>query len=122
MISFHDKRLRWALAALILLAFPVSALMAQTAGARLEGIVKDQSQAVIPGVTVTAVNENTGISYTSLTNDTGLYVFVTLPPGTYTLTCELQGFKRYVNKGLTLNVGATATVNIVLEPARSPMR
>ena len=115
MSRFHDRRLRWAIAVLILLAVPASALVAQTAGARLEGIVKDQSQAVIPGVTVTAVNENTGISYTSLTNDTGLYVFVTLPPGTYTLTCELQGFKRYVNKGLTLTVGATATVNIVLE-------
>jgi len=115
MTKLHNRRLQWAVAALILAAFSISAAMAQTAGARLEGIVKDASQAVIPGVTVTATNDGTGISFTSLTNETGLYIFVTLPPGAYTLTCELQGFKRYINKGLYLTVGATLTVNIVLE-------
>src|SRR5512147_1496999 len=102
----------FSIAAIFVAAFAPAAL---AQGARLEGIVKDASQAVIPGVTVTATNDGTGISYTSLTNDTGLYVFVTLPPGNYTLTCELQGFKRYINKGLVLTVGATLTINITLE-------
>ena len=115
MAMSHNRRLKWLVVALMLAAIPVSAALAQTAGARLEGIVKDASQAVIPGVTVTATNDGTGISYTSLTNDTGLYVFVTLPPGNYTLTCELQGFKRYINKGIVLTVGATLTINITLE-------
>jgi len=93
----------------------LAAAFAQTAGARLEGIVKDASQAVIPGVAVTVTNEGTNISTTSTTNETGFYVFVNLPPGTYTLASELQGFKRYVNKGIVLQVGATITINITLQ-------
>jgi len=110
-----DLGVRCALTLLLLVClFPPEA-GAQVVGARLEGIVKDASQAVIPGVTVTATNEGTGISYTGLTNDTGFYVFVNLPPGSYALTCELQGFKRYVNKGILLKVGDAVSINIVLE-------
>jgi len=76
---------------------------------------RNSSQAVIPGVTVTATNEGTNISTTSVSNEAGLYVFVNLVPGTYTLTCELQGFKRYINKGLVFQVGASVTINITLE-------
>ena len=79
----------------------------QIAGARLEGTVRDASQAIIPGVAVTVTNEGTNISTTSITNDRGFYVFVTLPPGSYTLISELQGFKRYVQKGIVLQVGDT---------------
>lgn len=91
------------------------AVSAQIASARLEGTVKDASQAVIPGVTVIATNEGTNISYTNSTNDSGFYVFVNLPPGTYTLTSELQGFKKYVQKGIVLQVGDAKNVSIVLE-------
>jgi len=66
-------------------------------------------------VTVTATNEGTNISATSVTNETGFYVFVTLPPGSYTLSAELQGFKRSVNKGVVLMVGDNKTINISLE-------
>src|SRR5438876_475311 len=72
---------------------------AQNTTGRLETIVKDTSGAVIPGATVTAINEGTNISYTSPSSDSGLSVF-NLPPGTYTVTSELQGFKRYVGKGV----------------------
>ncbi len=92
---------------------PISS--AQMAGARVEGIVRDVSRAVIPGVLVTATNEGTNISYTNLTNETGLYVFVNLSPGTYTLSCELQGFKRYISKGIGLKVGDAVSINITME-------
>jgi len=110
-----SKRYLWLI--LSITAFFVAALAPSSfaQGVRLEGIVKDASQAVIPGVTVTATNEGTNISTTSVSNDSGYYVFVTLVPGTYTLTSELQGFKRYVNKGIVLQVGASVTINIVLE-------
>ena len=110
-----SKRRLWlifSIAAVVVAAFAPAAF---SQGVRLEGIVKDASQAVIPGVTVTATNEGTNISTTSLSNETGHYVFVNLVPGTYTLTCELQGFKRFVNKGLVLQVGASVTINITLE-------
>lgn len=90
-------------------------ISAQITSARLEGIVKDASQAVVPGVAVIATNEGTNISYTSSTNDSGLYVFVNLPPATYTLTSELQGFKKYIQKGIILQVGDTKNVSITLE-------
>ncbi|MBM3790547.1 MAG: hypothetical protein FJW35_09390, partial [Acidobacteria bacterium] len=99
---------------LLLLLLPPSA-DAQVAGARLEGIVRDASQAVVPGATVTATNEGTNISFTSLSNETGFFVFVNLQPGTYTLSGELPGFKRFVNKGIVLKVGDTVTVFITLE-------
>src|SRR5262245_56860403 len=105
-----------AVAVLSLLSLLSATAVAQTAGARLEGIVKDSTQAVIPGVTVTATNEATSISFTSLSNESGLFVFVNLPPGTYALSSELQGFKRYVRKGITLKVGDAVTVPVLLEP------
>jgi len=77
--------------------------------------VIDATPAVIPGVTVTATNEGTNISHSSLTNDAGFYVLVNLAPGTYTLSCGLQGFKRYIRKGIGLKVGDTASINITLE-------
>jgi len=109
------RLLRLSLAAALLLALPLPALLGQSAGARLEGIAKDASQAVVPGVTVTATNEGTNISTTSVTNDTGFYVFVNLPPGPYTVTAELQGFKRFVNKNVVLMVGDARTFNVTLE-------
>jgi hypothetical protein len=98
----------------VLIALPLPAL-SQVAGARLEGMVYDSSHAAIPGVTVTATNEGTNISITTAANDSGHYVFVNLPPGTYTLTSELRGFKRCTQKGIILQVGAAVTINITLE-------
>ena len=60
----------FSIAAMFVAAFAPAAL---AQGVRLEGIVKDASQAVIPGVTVTATNEGTNISTTSVTNEAGLY-------------------------------------------------
>jgi hypothetical protein len=90
-------------------------LSAQVTSARLEGIVKDATQAVIPGVTVTATNEGTNISSITISNETGLYILVNLPPGSYTITSELPGFKKYVAKGIELKVGDTLSMNIGLE-------
>src|SRR5688500_5150875 len=69
-------------------------LFSQAVSARLEGVVEDQTNAVIPGVTVVATNAATNLTYDSLPNEVGRYVFVALPPGTYSLTAELPGFKK----------------------------
>src|SRR5262245_33830645 len=94
----------------------LSHLIAQAVSARLEGLVQDQSGAVIPGVTVTAMNEGTNITTESVTNETGRYVFVTLAPGSYRIQAELPGFKRAVRGGVVLQIGDARTVNISLEP------
>ena len=99
----------------MLLVFPLI-LDAQVTTARLEGIVKDKLGGVIPGATVVVTNVGTNIPYEALTNETGFWVLPQLPPGTYTVSCEIKGFKRSVVQDLKLQVGDTRTVQLILEP------
>src|SRR5688572_24405311 len=83
--------------------------------AELTGRVTDRSAAVLPGVTVTATQTNTGFSRTVVTDGTGQWVMPALPTGPYRLEVSLQGFRTYVQTGIVLQVGATPTVNAALE-------
>lgn len=108
---------RWATASILvvfalLLAAP--RLAGQAVSARLEGLVQDQSKAVIPGVTVLAVNQGTGLRSTSVSNQSGRYVFPNLPPGTYTLSADHPGFKRVVLSGIQLQIGDHRTLDVTL--------
>ena len=78
-----SKLFKFTLLACLLTATLAGTGMAQTATARLEGLVKDTTGGVIPGVTVVAVNQATNISFTSISGDSGRYVFVTLEAGAY---------------------------------------
>ena len=69
------------LALVVILVMPHSALAQATA--TLNGVVRDSSSAVIPQATVTLQNTDTGTQRESLTNDSGLYVFVSVQPGEY---------------------------------------
>src|SRR5262245_17642699 len=73
---------------------------AQVTTARLEGIIKDPSGAIVPGVNVTATQIGTNITFDAVSNEIGLYVFPRLTPGTYSVTAELPGFKRSVPTGI----------------------
>ncbi|MFH1573433.1 MAG: carboxypeptidase regulatory-like domain-containing protein, partial [Acidobacteriota bacterium] len=106
---------RIALAVLVSSVLLAALTMAQVTGARLEGVVKDQTQAVIPGVTVAATHEATNITYDTVTNMSGFYLFPRLPPGNYSISAELPSFKRNVKRGVPLQVGDTVTVDFVLE-------
>jgi hypothetical protein len=99
---------------ILLLSLPIP-VTSQGVSARLEGLVQDQSHAVIPGVTVTATNSATNLRYDSLTNEVGRYVFVALPPGSYSVTAELPGFKKSTLTGILLQVGDARTLNMTLE-------
>lgn len=88
---------------------------AQVTTARLEGLVKDVTDAVIPGAVVVATHTGTNVSTEAVTNEIGLYRFPRLQPGIYTVTCELKGFKRAIHEGIRLQVGDTATLNITLQ-------
>src|SRR5215211_4787417 len=92
-----------------------AAASAQLATAELSGRVTDGSGAVLPGVTVTATQAATGLVRTVVTDESGGYLITNLPPGPYRLEVALQGFRTYVQTGLVLTVGATPTVNAVLE-------
>lgn len=100
----------------LVLAFLAASLgFSQGTTATLDGIVRDQSGAVIPGATITVVNTRTGISSTATTNGEGDFVAPFLLPGEYRATAEKQGFKKVVREGITLSVGDTIRLEFVLE-------
>ena len=72
--------------------FPASA---QTSTATVTGTVRDSSGAVLPGVTITVTHTGRNTSQSTISNDTGNYVIPALNPGTYSLSAELTGFKKF---------------------------
>jgi Carboxypeptidase regulatory-like domain len=84
------------------------------ATAQLGGRVTDESGGVLPGVTVTVTQTDTGLMRTSVTDESGAYVIPNLPTGPYRLEASLQGFRTYAQTGIVLQVGATPTINVVL--------
>src|SRR5262245_31803044 len=83
--------------------------------AQINGTVKDQSGAVLPGVEVTVTQTDTGVTRNTLTNETGSYVLQNLPIGPYRLEAALPGFRTYTQTGIVLQVSANPTINPVLE-------
>jgi outer membrane receptor protein involved in Fe transport len=96
---------------LFVAAFPA---LAQTATARIEGIVTDATGSALPGVTVTAKNTGTALTRSDVTDARGAYTIAALPVGNYVVTVELSGFRpRTAN--ITLTVGYVARMDFRLE-------
>ena len=110
---------RTSLYAFFIILLCASTALAQGGGGRAElnGTVVDQAKAVLPGVTVTVINEGTGQSRQAVTGGEGRFVIPTLVPGTYTLKAELQGFETITRTGLVLNVGQEISLNLTLNLA-----
>jgi len=78
----------------------------------IEGVVTDESGGVLPGVTVTIANLDTGDTRVVVTNDSGLYRAPLLPLGRYRVTAELQGFKKFEQTGINISAGQTAVISV----------
>lgn len=103
-------------AVMILAALGFSApLRGQEARGRLTGRVVDSSMAPVPGATVTVIDPARGTSSTGVTNEQGLFQQPYLLPGTYRLTVELQGFKKYVQDNIIVPIAETIDVQVVLQ-------
>ena len=97
---------------LALLTAPVSA---QTGNGALRGYVKDESGAILPGVAVTATSSELIQPVSNISDAAGLYRLNNLPPGTYTLTAELQGFAVVKREGILVRAGATFAIDVEMK-------
>jgi hypothetical protein len=90
---------------------------AQVGDAVLEVVVRDEGAAVVPGVTVTVSRPDTGLTRTIQTTEAGTARMVALPPGTYQVRFELQGFAPVEREGVVLRLGQTGRVDAILKVA-----
>src|SRR2546426_11625343 len=88
---------------------------AQSDRGTMTGTVSDATGAVIPGVKVEAMNVETSARYETVTTETGNYTLPQLPSGTYQLSAELPGFKKYVRQGITVLVAQTLRLDVKLD-------
>jgi hypothetical protein len=97
---------RWKLLSAILClsfaSFAPATAVGQTVTGTISGTVVDTSGQIIQNATVTLVSERTGDRRTVITNDTGGFVFAAVLPGTYTVTVDQKGFRRFERKGNVL--------------------
>ncbi|MEJ7608561.1 MAG: TonB-dependent receptor [Bryobacteraceae bacterium] len=99
-------------ATLLLIAL---AMQAQVNKATVNGLVRDSSGAVIPGVKVTATNVATNLSSETTSGDSGDYIIPALNPGEYRLEAESSGFKKTVLANVVLQVSQQARIDLTLE-------
>ena len=102
-------------AAIALLVSTSAFAQSQAMNGLIEGVVKDSSGGVLPGVNVTVTNTSTGESKTYVTDGSGNYRAPLLSLGDYKVRVELSGFKTYERAGFSLSAGQNVVVNAVLE-------
>src|ERR1035437_3328336 len=90
------------------------ALPAQNSTAKITGTVTDASEAVVPGVRVAVVNDETGARSEGRTNESGIYLISFINPGSYSFSAEAPSFRRYV-RPLTLVTGQVLQLDLKLE-------
>ncbi len=106
--------MRYVLSALaIAVVLPASAVAQERA--TVQGTVVDESQGVLPGVTVTATETSTGRGIFAVTDGRGEYRFDNLNPGTYSVQADLPGFRTMVVTDLELLVGTNAEVPFTMQ-------
>jgi hypothetical protein len=107
---------------ILALSFPALAMMfaaplagAQSTGGQIRGTVSDPSAASVAAATVTLVNEATHATRDVQSGASGEYVFIEVPVGTYELNVVQVGFKKYVRKGVALDLNQVISVDITLQ-------
>ena len=101
--------------ALLGLAATAARAQSQAVNGTIEGTIKDASGGLLPGVTVTVHNTDTGAERVVVTDANGLFRAPLLPLGTYQVTAELSGFKKSQQTGIPITAGSSAVINIALE-------
>src|SRR5258706_7386170 len=104
-----------AISMICLLVLPSTAHAQAVAIAEISGTVSDQSGSALVNAEVRATEIEKQIVRTTITDQTGRYVLSNLPVGPYKLEVQASGFKDYVQSGIVLQVGQSATLNVVMQ-------
>jgi Carboxypeptidase regulatory-like domain len=89
-------------------------LFAQSHNANINGPVSDPSSAAVAGAEIVAVNDVTGVQYTTKTNNEGIYDLPNLPPGRYRVQVSKIGFKTLIKPDIVLDVQDSLSINFTL--------
>jgi hypothetical protein len=100
---------------IFLLVCLASAIFAQQPTGDVTGLVSDSSGAAVPGATIEIVNIDTGLHWDSTSNESGNYVFTSLPPGNYRISVKKQGFEAAARSAFELTVGQRARLDFQLK-------
>ena len=108
----HAARL---LAVVLALAIATAPVHAQGGNGQIEGVVRDEQAAVMPGATVTLRNQESGVTRVATTEADGHYRFPALLPGTYTVQVEIAGFTPQEVRDLTITIGLALSQDFTLK-------
>ncbi len=99
----------------VLTTFFAVPTLAQAPAGRISGTVRDANGVAVAGATITITNQETGATRVVRSSATGAYEATDLPPGLYTVSADLQGFRKVIQKDQRLAADATLTVDFALE-------
>src|SRR6202049_3561440 len=106
--------------ALCMLALSLAAAVcnnAQSTGGRIRGTVTDPSGSAVSGTKLVLTNEANGTQRDTQTGSNGEYIFLEVPIGSYQLESNQQGFKKYLHKGLVVNLNEVISLDVTLQIA-----
>src|SRR5215831_9847332 len=108
------KRVLSGLCGALLIGALFSSVVWAQATAQINGTVRDQTGAVLPGVEVTATQTDTGIGRSVVSDESGSYILPNLAVGPYRIEASLPGFRTFVQTGIVLQVSGSVVINAVL--------
>ena len=108
-----QRGLLWGLAFTLLIAFPAM-LLSQAGRGSINGSITDQTGAIVPGAAVTLRNTASGVTLHAVANSSGDYAFISLNPGSYSITATETGFVTVVRNDISVTVDQATTVNLTL--------
>ena len=117
-ISKNCQRIVRVLTTVVIILLP-AAVFGQGYFGTVSGTLTDPSGAIIQGARVTLLDEQKGYHFTAKSDSDGRYLFVSIPPGLYSVTAEMAGFEKTVRTHIKLNVSENATANLSLKIANA---
>src|SRR5688572_1208212 len=100
---------------LCILLIAAAAASAQTASTQILGLITDSTGAVVPGATVTAKRVETGDVRTTISNETGNYIFPLVDSGEYEVSSSLQGFKTEIRRNILVELNQKARIDFQMQ-------